>query len=127
MYKVIVFSLLVFLLILFFFTKNHSGSSSLNITSLTEIPQDQNISEVPSERPLVRQLEEKSALKEVAMSDEQIEQLKLNDFHAYLRHEQRVKSQQDAHVLDAMLNPEDRKKIAKERLAVRLIEELNAK
>jgi len=66
----------------------------------------------------------KTELKEISMSPQEIEQLKLSDFHAFLRHEDRVIRQADASTTDYVLTPEQQKEIAKERLAIRLIDQL---
>jgi hypothetical protein len=83
--------------------------------------------EVESDKSYFEKLEEKVQLEQVSVTPQEVEQLKLNDFHAYLRHEDRVIKQQDKQYADSIMNLEDRKKIAKERLAVKLIEELNSK
>ena len=69
----------------------------------------------------------KTSLKGVSMSGREIEQLKLRDFQAYLRHEDRVAKQIDFRLAEQVLTPVERKEIAKERLAVRLIDILSSK
>ena len=129
----IILGLLFLSILAFYSTRNDTDSNPLQLRSLTDnsdVSIDENKSEIPeiSKTTIVDSgAKDKTLLKEVSLDVQDIEQLKLNDFHAYLRHEERVANQKDGSVSVDILDPEQRKEIAKERLAVRLIEKLNSK
>ena len=121
---------IVFLFVYAFVSRHHSQSSNdLQIVKLNPDLNSQSTSNDIEEGAvdvLESKPEEKTALREIALNSHDQEQLKLKDFHAYLRHEDRVASQKDPSSAESILSPEQRRVIAKERLAVRLIDELGS-
>ncbi len=90
--------------------------SSLEISKMQNIESAENISDATNlnteedknDQSYLKRIEEKVQLEQVSMTPQEIEQLKLNDFHAYLRHEDRVTKQEDKQFVDSIMNPEDR-------------------
>lgn len=69
----------------------------------------------------------KSPIKGVSLDAKEIEKLKLSNFHAYLRYENRMENQVYAGSAEYVLTPEQRKEITKERLAVKLMDILSSR
>ncbi len=68
----------------------------------------------------------KIPLKAVTLDPSEIKNLQLNNFHAYLRYSNRLAKDQDGNTAEYILTPEQRKEIAKERIAVKLIDVLSS-
>lgn len=133
MFRIFILLGLLFLSILVFYPKQIDRDvGELQVTRLEGISDDLSSNE-DSENSEINTLpivdsgpKDKTLLREVALSPGDIEQLKLKDFHAYLRHEERVENQMDGSVSADILSPEQRKDFARERLAVKLIDKLNS-
>ncbi len=137
MLRVIIFFGLLFASIFVLYatmTKDHS--QALHIKKINNVSHDYKVSDAINDidnhlvnpNPVnIKPNAPKSPIKGVSLDASEIKQLKLNNFHAYLRYQDRLDKEVGTSPAEYILTPEQRKEVAKERLAVKLIDVLSSR